>query len=117
MITINILGLLLIALIVWWFWLYREKTIEISDGEIRIVVENGTYEPAKIKLKAGQPISIQFLRKDASPCAGTVLLPALEISQELPLNKSVSIKLPELKKGEYPFHCQMQMYKGAFIVE
>lgn len=117
MMFINILGVLLIGLIVWWFWLYKEKDLSVAEGAINIVVENGTYQPAKIKLMAGQSTAITFLRKDASPCSATLLIPDFEISQELPLNKSVSIVLPTLTKGEYPFHCQMQMYKGSFVVE
>jgi len=117
MMLINITGLLLIALIVWWFWLFKEKEISLSDDEIIITVENGTYQPSRIKLPEGQPATIQFLRKDASPCAATVLVPDFEISTELPMNQISKIVLPVLSKGEYPFHCQMQMYKGTLIVE
>jgi len=117
MMLINITGLLLIALIVWWFWLFKEKEISASDDEIIIRVENGTYQPSRIKLAEGQPATIQFLRKDASPCAATVIVPDFEISTELPMNKISRIVLPVLSKGEYPFHCQMQMYKGTLIVE
>ena len=117
MMIINILGLLLIALIVWWFWLYKPREVSVSEGAITVTVEDGTYQPSRIKLPAGQPATIQFLRKDASPCAGTVLFSDFEISEELPLNQFKTIVLPAMEKGEYAFSCQMQMYRGSLLVE
>ncbi|MEW6998586.1 cupredoxin domain-containing protein [Colwelliaceae bacterium BS250] len=118
MLMINIVGLVLISLIIWWFWLYKPAEAEVaSDDEIKITVHNGVYQPARIKIKAGRQTAIQFLRKDSSPCASMVLFPDIEISEELPLNIDKSVMLPPMESGEYPFHCQMQMYKGTLIVE
>ena len=117
MLIINILCVLLIALIVWWFWLYKPKEVSISEQGITVLVENGTYQPSRLKVASGQQVNIQFLRKDASPCAEMVLFPDFNISEELPLKKMKSIILPAMDKGEYAFHCQMQMYKGTLIVE
>ncbi len=117
MMLINLLGVLLVGFIVWWFWLFKGKELSVSEGEILITVNDGIYLPARIKVPKGKTITLQFLRKDASPCAGTLLIPDFDISTELPLNRPSSIALPALKKGEYPFHCQMQMYKGILIVE
>ena len=117
MLLINSLGIALIALIIWWFWLYHPKQTAAENGELVIVVENGIYQPAHIKLPAGQPSSLQFLRKDSSPCAETVVIPDLQISATLPLGKSQRIALPPMQPGDYPFHCQMQMYRGQLHVE
>jgi plastocyanin domain-containing protein len=117
MLIINSLGVGLIALIIWWFWLYKPKEAVVSTDGITVTVENGTYQPSRIKLSGGQPATLQFLRKDGSPCAATVLFPALNINEELPLGRPKSITLPGLTKGEYAFHCQMQMYRGTLLVE
>lgn len=117
MMFFNGLGLLLIAGIVWWFWLYKSPEVQASDGVISIVVENGSYSPSRIKLKSGQPVTLRFQRKDASPCSSTVMFSDLEISADLPLNKATDIELPALNTGKYPFSCQMQMYRGEIIVE
>jgi len=115
--VINLAGLLLIALIVWWFWLYQPKESQLGEDDLVITVENGVYSPARIKVSAGKPIEIKFLRKDQSPCSETLLIPDLQISDTLPLNKLKTIQLPALKPGEYVFHCQMQMYRGQFTAE
>ncbi len=117
MMIINILGVLLIALIVWWFWLYKPREVSVSDNGIIVTVVDGVYQPSRIKLVSGHEATLNFERKDESPCAGTVLFPDLNISEDLPLDRNKAITLPALDSGEYAFHCQMQMYRGTLIVE
>jgi plastocyanin domain-containing protein len=117
MLIVNMAGVALIGLIVWWFWLYKAKEVPIVDAAGAIVVESGIYQPARVKIHANQPTELCFLRKDASPCAEMVLFPALDISESLPLNKPRTIQLPPMAVGEFEFHCQMQMYRGVLVVE
>jgi len=117
MLLINIAGFALIALIVWWFWLYKPKEAELGENDLVITVENGTYSPSRIKVPTGEPVEIKFIRKDQSPCSETLLIPDLQISDTLPLNKLKTIQLPALAAGEYAFHCQMQMYRGLITVK
>lgn len=117
MLIINIVGILLIALIIWWFWLYRPKEAVFQQDKMTILVENGIYQPSRIKIHVNQATRLQFIRKDASPCAETLVFPELEISETLPLNRPKSIALPALPAGVYHFHCQMQMYCGELHVE
>ncbi|MBB1318628.1 cupredoxin domain-containing protein [Shewanella sp. SR43-4] len=114
---INLLCIALIGFIIWWFWLYKPTKDSSVDASTLILVKDGVYTPARIKISANTPTEITFLRQDKSGCSATVLLPDLEISQDLALDKPTTISLPALEKGEYPFHCQMQMYKGVLIVE
>lgn len=116
MLIINIFGILLIVGIVWWFWLYKPAEVSSDAGELLVTVESGVYQPARLSIPAGQPVSIKFLRKEASPCAGTVVFSDLDISEELPLNKQKVVHLPALSPGNYSFTCQMQMYRGELIV-
>ena len=117
MLLINIAGLALIALIVWWFWLYKPKEAELGENDLVITVENGTYSPSRIKVPSGEPVEIKFMRRDQSPCSETLLIPELQISDTLPLNKLKTIQLPAMSSGEYAFHCQMQMYRGQITVQ
>ena len=91
---INLLCIALIGFIIWWFWLYKPSNETKVDASTSIVVKDGVYSPARINISANTPTEITFLRQDKSGCSATVL-----------------------EKGEYPFHCQMQMYKGVLIVE
>lgn len=76
----------------------------------------GIYSPAQIKVPAGSPATFNFLRKDQSPCAETLQIPDLQISETLPVNQLKAIELPVLSTGEYAFYCQMQMYRGQITV-
>ncbi len=116
MFWINLAGLVLIALIIWWFWLYKQKEAELKENEVIITVENGTYTPSRIKIEAGVSAELKFMRKDQSPCSETLLIPELLISEILPVNQLKTIHLPPLSSGEYDFQCQMQMYRGRIIV-
>ena len=118
MMIINLMGLLLIALIVWWFWLYKpSNAVDVSAENITIIVNNGIYQPSRIKVVPGKKTTLQFLRKDASSCAATVLFPDFDISEELPLEAKKSVELPAMSAGEYLFQCPMKMYTGSLVVE
>ena len=117
MMITNILGLGLIVFIVWWFWLYRPAEGPAAAESVVIRVENGSYEPPRLRIPAYQPTRLQFLRKDPSPCAEMVLVPQADVSAELMVDETTTVELPALKPGDYPFHCQMQMYRGILTVE
>lgn len=117
MMWINLVGLVLIGIIIWWFWLYKAKTIKVRNGSIEVIVKDGVYQPANISIPANKAVEIAFYRQDPTPCAEALLIPDLDISETLPLNKKVVVSIPATVKGNYPFHCQMQMYKGTLSVE
>lgn len=114
--AVNLAGLLAIALIVWWFWLSTPRAQRRSGGVIDVIVADGVYSPARIEVPAGQPVSLRFLRKDPSPCAEQVIFDDLQLSRELPLDTPVELKLNVPAPGEYPFTCQMKMYRGTLVV-
>jgi len=117
MLWINLIGLIVIGLIVWWFWLYQTKATYVQDGSIEIRVKDGVYQPANITVPANESVQLLFYREDATPCAETLLIPELDISETLVLNKRVAITIPASNAGNYSFHCQMQMYRGTLIVK
>jgi plastocyanin domain-containing protein len=113
---INLAGIALIALVVWWFWLSKPKPRRTEAGlPIEVVVENGVYTPSVIETPAGKPVRLRFLRKDPSPCAEKVLFDALGVSADLPIDKPVELTVQPPAPGEYEFTCQMRMYRGTLV--
>lgn len=112
---VNIAGLCLILLIVWWFWLSKLSTVTKADDFIEIKVKDGVYQPAFIQVKANHPVTLRFIREDASPCAEVVVFSSLNINEQLPLQKPKDIILTLTNVGEYEFTCQMGMYRGKII--
>lgn len=116
MIIVNSIGLILIFLIIWWFWIKKPQSHKVTSNEINITVDNGVYSPASIEVKLGQPVKLIFLRKDPSPCAEKVIFEKLGISIDLPVNKQVETIIKPEQAGEYTFNCQMKMYVGSLKV-
>ncbi len=113
---INLAGVAVMAAIVWWFWLSRPRAQRASGaGAIEIVVDGGVYTPARIEVPAGKPVTLRFLRKDASPCAEKALFDDLGVSADLPLGKPLDVTVTPLNPGEYEFTCQMRMYRGTLV--
>ncbi len=116
---INLGGVLLVGLIIWWFWLSRpggKKTLPVSK-EATVVVESGVYSPSVIHARAGERLTLHFDRRDPSPCAEQVVFHGLDVSEFLDNGKVTTVTLPNPPKGEYRFTCQMQMYQGRLIVD
>ncbi len=114
---VNASGLILIALILWWFIFKKPKATRITNNTIDIKVHNGVYDPPVIRAKKGTPLHLRFLRQDDSPCSAIVIFARLNISTELPHNKIQEISITINEAGAYEFTCQMGMYRGTLIVE
>jgi plastocyanin domain-containing protein len=114
--AIDIAGLALIGLIVWWFWLYRPQAARAAGSQpIEVVVADGVYTPARIEVSAGKPVTLRFLRQDPSPCAEKALFDGLGVSADLPVGKPLDVTVTPPQPGEYEFTCQMRMYRGRLI--
>ncbi|AFZ69707.1 cupredoxin domain-containing protein [Deinococcus peraridilitoris] len=116
---VNFAGLGVIAWIVWWFWLYKRDSVQAQTQEggmqeIDVTVKGG-YQPALIEVKAGQPVRLNFTRREASTCGEEVVLPAFGQRAHLPENETVTLEVTPQGPGEYEFTCGMNMYKGKLI--
>jgi plastocyanin domain-containing protein len=100
------------------FGFQKKKAVRISnDGVITIKVKDGVYSPSVVEISQDKPITLRFIREDASPCAEAVVFNQLDKSLPLPLGKPVDITLKIKIPGEYAFTCQMSMYQGKLIVK
>ena len=116
-IFINISGLIIIALIAWWFMIKKPHSQKIEHNSIDITVHDGIYDPSIIEAKSGENISLNFFRIDKSPCSEIVMFEKLGISDKLPIEKKHTIEIPSADPGEYEFTCQMGMYRGKLIIK
>ena len=116
-VLVNLAGVGAIAVIVWWFWMSKPKVERVRQDIIDILVEGGTYTPARIEVEAGKELTLRFLRKDASPCAEKVVFDDLGINVDLPIDKPTDIVITPVAAGEYSFTCQMRMYQGSLVAK
>ena len=113
-------GLGLIGLELWWFMLSKPKSRKAATQggvqEITVTVDGG-YEPSQIIVQAGQPVRLNFDRKDPSSCLEEVRFPDFRIAQDLPLNQITPIEFTPQKPGKYEFTCGMNMFRGVVEVQ
>jgi len=118
-IIVNILGLALIALVVWYFWLFRREGVQVAmvNGvqEATIKVKGG-YDPDVIVVQKGRPVRLNFLRQESAMCSEMVIFDKLQKSAKLPEGETVAIEFTPQQRGEIPFQCQMGMLRGKVIV-
>ena len=114
-------GLLLVAFIVWFFWLKRAtgvRAAEASSGhqEAMILVKGG-YTPDTIIVRHGKPVRLNFRREETAACSEKVIFADFDKSADLPTGETVPVEFVPDKPGEYEFTCPMGMFRGKLIVE
>ncbi len=112
-------GLGLIGLELWWF-LSKPKAqrSSLKQGLQTLTIDvDGGYEPSQVVVQSGQPVQLNFFRKDPSSCLEKVLLPDFHIAADLAMNQVTSIEFTPEKPGDYPFTCGMNMFRGVIKAE
>lgn len=119
-VAVTLGGLGLIGAELWWFLLSKPKSRKASTQagvqEVTVMVDGG-YEPSQIVVQAGQPVRLNFYRKDPSSCLEEVRLPEFRIAQQLVLNQTTPIEFTPNKPGKYEFACGMNMFRGVIEVQ
>ena len=117
---VNVAGIALIGLIVWYFWLYRKEGVQVTEvagvQEVPIVVKGG-YVPDVVVVRRGKPVRLLFNRQESSMCSEMVVFDKLGKSTQLPEGETVAVEFTPQETGEIPFQCQMGMLRGKLIVQ
>ena len=119
-VAVTLGGLGLIGLELWWFLLSKPKSqrVEAREGiqEVTVTVDGG-YDPSRIVVQAGQPVRLNFLRRDPSSCLEEVRLPDFHLAQSLALDKITTVEFTPTEPGSYEFACGMNMFRGVIEVK
>ena len=116
-----IVGLILIAFILWWFFSKHTEKVEEStianNEQTATVVVNGGYSPATVVLKKGVPAQLNFKMEDSTACLSHVVFEQLGINEDLTKQKITKIDIPTDKAGTINYACGMDMFHGKVIVK
>src|SRR6266511_1665787 len=93
-----------------------EATLQNDTQTATVEVTDKGFEPPSLKLKAGAPAKVTFVRKTDATCAKEVVIKEYKIERKLPLNEPVTVEFTP-RKGEFTFACGMDMIKGKLVVE
>ncbi len=81
---------------------------------VLVVTEKG-FEPNKIDVSPDKPVKLNITRKTNNTCSTSIQIPSQKIKKDLPLNKTVTVDLGKLAKGEIRFGCGMNMMDSGMI--
>lgn len=116
-----IVGLILIAFILLWFFGKHTEKVEEStianNEQTATVVVNGGYSPATVVLKKGVPAQLNFKMEDSTACLSHVVFEQLGINEDLTKQKITKIDIPTDKAGTINYACGMDMFHGKVIVK
>ena len=85
--------------------------------DVKVLVTEQGFEPARLTVRAGSPVRITFTRTTDKTCATEVALPSLSIKRALPLSKPVTIEFTPSASSDIAFVCGMNMLRGAVVVQ
>ena len=85
--------------------------------EIPLTIENNTFSPEEIRVKAGEPFVLVVTNKDKSP--EEFESKELRIEKVVPAGKTMKIRVRALKPGTYPFvgEYHEKTAKGRIVAE
>lgn len=86
-----------------------------DETVVNLTVTEKGFEPNKIDTSINKPIKLNITRKTDNTCSTSIQIPSLKLKKELPLNKTVTINLGKLSKGEIRFGCGMNMMDSGII--
>lgn len=88
----------------------------VTTAQATIIVQGG-YDPAVVRVKAGQPVRLIFDRQETSGCSEEVVFADFGIRRFLPAHQQTVIEVTPPKAGVYGFTCGMGMLRGKLIAE
>ena len=89
----------------------------LKPQTFRVIVDDVSFDPQRLTVRAGVPAQINFTRISDKTCATAVVFPSLNIRKDLPLNSPVTIAFTPDKAGEIAFACGLNMLHGTVVVQ
>ena len=112
-------GVAAIAWVNWYFFLAgRTVATAAAQGgmqEVTIGVRGG-YDPAQVRVRAGQPVRLVFDRQETSGCSEELVIPDFGIRRFLPAHEKTAVEITPRQAGTHEFTCGMGMLRGRLIV-
>ncbi len=106
-----------------WYFLFAGRqqahvAVAGTSGRQEVVISvAGGYDPAVVRVRAGEPVTLIFDRQEAAGCSEEVVLPDFRIRRFLPPFERTTIEITPEHAGSYEFTCGMGMLRGRVVAE
>ncbi|TQF09776.1 hypothetical protein FJV41_42925 [Myxococcus llanfairpwllgwyngyllgogerychwyrndrobwllllantysiliogogogochensis] len=84
---------------------------------VALTVTSKGFEPANVKVKAGQPVRLVVTRKTDKTCATEIVVADLGINQPLPLDTPVTVEFTPSESGTLRYACAMDHISGLVTIQ
>jgi plastocyanin domain-containing protein len=115
-------GLAAIGWVNWYFFVASRRVGAVAVAptsgapEVHITVRGG-YDPATIRARAGEPVTLVFDRQETSGCSEEVVFADFGVRRYLPAHQRTAVELTAPAPGSYEFTCGMGMLRGRLVAE
>ncbi len=114
-------GIAAIGWVIWYFLLSSRSsdTASAADSGVQeaVIVIRGGYDPAEIRVRAGQPVRLVFDRQEDNPCSEELVLADFRIRRFLPAHQRTVVQFTPEAPGTHEFTCGMGMLHGRVVVQ
>ena len=99
-------------------WGCAPKAARGPATEVAISVNEGGFEPARVTVPKGAPVTLVITRKTDRTCATEAVFSKLGgKTYPLPLNQPVRVELPGGVEDSLGYACAMNMFLGTVVAE
>ena len=89
----------------------------ITGRRIDITAGPKGYDPERMRIEAGEDVTLVFTRTVKSHCLSEIMIPSLKVKLPLPLNRPVAIPFSPTRSGDVAYSCGMDMIHGTIAVQ
>lgn len=84
---------------------------------VQLTVTSKGFEPANVKVKAGQHVRLVVTRKAEKTCATELIMEELGINEPLPLDTPVTVEFTPSESGTLRYACAMNHISGIVTIQ
>ena len=95
----------------------RMEPLRADERHFRVTVDGEGFHPGSLTIPAGEFITLVVTRTSDNTCAKQIVIPLLNETRSLPLDRPVEIKIPPQDKGTLTFACGMDMFHGVVVAQ
>ena len=89
----------------------------LAERTVEITADDKGFTPSRIEAKAHEPLVLRFTRTVENTCADQVMFKGDPVKHNLPLGKTIEVRVTAPESGALAFACGMNMYRGSVVVQ
>ncbi len=93
--------------------------VPVIEGPVRnhieMIVTDQGFEPQNVRVKQGEPVTLEITRKVDATCATEIVIDEYGINTKLPLDTKVTVTFTPKKSGVLKYGCAMQKMIGGIL--